>query len=150
MAHKRRKLGKLIFPDLTTWTDDWLTNAILSTPKWQINAVLGSYNFNEWINYLAGKLDGYKLPERINPHTNWQRSMAVGIGVAIASQEYENTKIKEPAAVENKFLKDILERPMIQVALGQTTLSGPAKTKAEIGIAAEPVQREQTMYARSG
>lgn len=150
MAHKRRKLSKLIFPDLTTWTDDWLTNSILATPKWQINAVLGSYSYNQWITYLAGKLDGYKLPERVNPETNWQRSMAVGIGVAIASQEYENTKIKEPASVENKFLKDILERPMIQVALGQTTLSAPVKNKAEIGKIAEAVPVEQTVYAKSG
>ncbi len=132
MAHKRRKLDKLVFPDQNTWVSDWLTHAILATPKWQINAVLGSFYFNEWIDYLASGLDGLRLPAKVNPLTNWQRSMAVGIGVAIASEQYENNKIKVEMATQNQFLKDVLSAPTVKLALGQSTLSPVAKTTGTI------------------
>ncbi len=132
MAHKRRKLPRLVFPDVNTWVSKWLTDAILATPKWQINAVLGSFYFNQWIDYLAGRLDGLKLPPRTNPTENWVRSMAVGIGVAMASEEYENNKVKVELQTENQFLKDLLTAPTVKMALGQSTIAPGIKTAGVI------------------
>ncbi len=123
MAHKRRKLNKLIFPDYNEWTSRWLTRAILATPKWQINSVEGSFYYNEWIGMLEGKLNGITLPARTGPATNYIRSVKVGIGVALASQEYENNKIKVTSETQNQFLKDLLEGPAVSMALNQASLS---------------------------
>ncbi len=128
MASRRRKLSKLIFPDFNEWTTKWITRSILATPKWQINAIEGSFYYNEYIDILAGKLDGVALPPRTNPTTNYQRSLMVGIGVALASEEYEKNKIKVPSTVQNQFLKDLLEGPTVSLALNQSTVSPVAKS----------------------
>ncbi len=132
MSHKRRKLDKLIFPDHNTWVSRWLSDAILATPKWQINSVLGSFYFNQWIDILASRLDGMKLPPRTNPETNWARSMAVGIAVAMASKEYEDNKVKVEMTTQNQFLKDLLSAPVIKLALGQSTIAPGVKTASTI------------------
>jgi hypothetical protein len=123
MASRRRKLSKLIFPDFNEWTTKWVTRSILSTPKWQINAIQGSFYYNEYIDILAGKLDGLALPQRTDPSTNYRRSLIVGIGVGLASEEYEKNKIKVPSTVQNQFLKDLLEGPTVSLALSQSTMS---------------------------
>ncbi len=128
MSSKRKKLEKLVFPDHNAWVSKWLSNAILATPKWQINATLGSFYFNQYIDILASRLDGLKLPDRTDPKMNWVRSMEVGIAVSMASREYENNKIKVEMATENQFIKDLLQGPMIKLALGQSTLAPGVKT----------------------
>lgn len=127
MSHKRKKLDYLIFPDQNTWVQKWLTDAILATPKWQINSLMGAYYFNEWIDILASRLNGMRLPERVDPTDNWVRSMAVGFGVALASREYERNKIKVEMQTENQFIKDILNAPTVKMAIGQSTLAPKIK-----------------------
>jgi hypothetical protein len=128
MSHKRKKLNKLVFPDHNTWVAKWLSDAILATPKWQINSTLGSFYYNEYIDILASRLDGMKLPSRTNPETNWARSMAVGIAVAMASKEYEDNKVKVEMTTQNQFLKDLLSAPVIKLALGQSTVAPGVRT----------------------
>jgi hypothetical protein len=123
MAHRRIHLNRLVFPDYNEWTNKWITRSILATPKWQINAIEGSFYYNEWINLLSTRLDGTKLPQKGDPKDNYVRSLVVGVGVAITSQEYENNKIKVPSSVENMFIKELLEGPTMQLALNQSTLS---------------------------
>ncbi len=128
MSHKRKKLEKLVFPDHNMWVARWLSDAILATPKWQINSTLGSFYFNQWIDILASRLDGMKLPARTNPETNWSRSMAIGIAVAMASKEYEDNKVKVEMSTQNQFLRDLLSAPVIKLALGQSTVAPGVKT----------------------
>ncbi len=128
MAHKKRKLNRLVFPDINTWVSKWLSDAIIATPKWQINSVLGSFYYNEWIDMLASHLDGMKLPAKTNPAENWQRSLVVGMGVGLASMQYENNKVKVELGTQNQFLKDLLSAPAVKLAIGQSTISPMAKT----------------------
>ncbi len=128
MAHKKKKLSKLVFPDHNAWVTKWLSDAILATPKWQINSTLGSFYFNQWIDLLASRLDGLRIPDRINPKINWIRSMAVGLSVSMASREYENNKVKVELQTENQFIRDLLQGPVIKLALGQSTIAPGVKT----------------------
>jgi methionine synthase II (cobalamin-independent) len=137
MASRRRKLSKLVFPDYGEWTTKWISRSILATPKWQINAIQGSFYYNEWIDILAGKLDGVALPQRSSPSTNYERSVVVGIGVALSAQEYEKSKVKVPSTVQNQFLKDLLEGPTVAIALNQSTVAPFTKSNFMTGTGAE-------------
>ncbi len=148
MSNKRKKLSKLVFPDYNEWTSRWLTRSILSTPKWQINSVTGSYYYNMWIGTLATKLDGTRLPDRTAPELNYFRSMKVGIGVAMASNEYESMKTKVSSEVQNKFLKDLLNGPAVSMALNQASLSPVAGQSFSVGNGAEKNFEYETPFIK--
>ena len=113
MARKQggHKTNKLVFP--SNWTGKWLYRAIINTPKWQINAVLNSYKFNEWISFESTYLNGLKLPERTDPETNYIRSVIVGVKVSQASKDYKNMMNKVPLEDKVELLKEELQTPIV-------------------------------------
>ncbi len=113
MAHKEggHRTPVLSFP--SNWTGKWVYRAIINTPKWQLNSVLNSYKFNEWIGFESTYLNGLRLSERTDPETNYIRSIEVGIAVSRASQEYEKTFHKVPLEDKVKLLKEELEVPIV-------------------------------------
>ncbi len=113
MAHRQggHKTKGLVFP--SNWTGKWLYRAIINTPKWQINAVLNSYKYNEWISFESTYLNGLKLPERSDPETNYIRSVLVGVKVSQASKDYENMMNKVPLEDKVELLKDELQTPIV-------------------------------------
>jgi len=113
MAHKEggHKTKGLVFP--SNWTGKWLYRAIINTPKWQINSILNSYKFNEWIAFESTYLNGLRLPERVSPETDWIRSAIVGVKVSQASQDYEATLNKVPLEEKVDLLKEELSVPIV-------------------------------------
>jgi hypothetical protein len=113
MAHKQggHKTKGLVFP--SNWTGKWLYRAIINTPKWQINAVLNSYKFNEWIAFESTYLNGLRLPERTSPEENYIRSVLVGIKVSQASTDYEQMMNKVPLEEKVELLKEELQTPIV-------------------------------------
>jgi hypothetical protein len=113
MAHRQggHKTKGLVFP--SNWTGKWLFRAIINTPKWQINSVLNSYKYNEWISFESTYLNGLKLPEKSDPETNYIRSVLVGVKVSQASKDYENMMNKVPLEDKVELLKDELQTPIV-------------------------------------
>jgi hypothetical protein len=113
MAHKQggHKTKGLVFP--SNWTGKWLYRAIINTPKWQINSVLNSYKYNQWISFESTYLNGLKLPEKQSPEENWMRSAIVGIKVSQASKDYEQMMNKVPLEDKVELLKDELATPIV-------------------------------------
>jgi hypothetical protein len=113
MTHKQggHKTKGLVFP--ANWTGKWLYRAIINTPKWQINSVLNSYKFNEWIAFESTYLNGLRLPEKTNPEDNFIRSVLVGIKVSEAGKQYEETLNKVPLEDKVQLLKDELATPIV-------------------------------------
>jgi len=113
MARKQggHKTKVLVFP--SNWTGKWLYRAVINTPKWQINSVLNSYKFNEWIAFESTYLNGLRLPERVSPEENYIRSMIVGIKVSQASKDYEQMMNKVPLEEKVDLLKEELATPIV-------------------------------------
>jgi len=113
MARKEggHKTKVLVFP--SNWTGKWLYRAIINTPKWQINAVLNSYKYNEWIAFESTYLNGLRLPERTSPEENYIRSVLVGIKVSQASKDYEQMMNKVPLEEKVDLLKEELQTPIV-------------------------------------
>jgi len=113
MAHKQggHKTKGLVFP--SNWTGKWIFKAIVNTPKWQINAVLNSYKYNEWISFESTYLNGLRLPEKTNPEENWIRSAFVGIKVSEASKAYDSMQNKVPLDEKVDLLKEELSVPIV-------------------------------------
>jgi hypothetical protein len=113
MAHKQggHKTKGLVFP--SNWTGKWLYRAIINTPKWQINSVLNSYKYNQWISFESTYLNGLKLPEKQSPEENWLRSAIVGIKVSQAGKDYEQMMNKVPLEDKVQLLKDELATPIV-------------------------------------
>jgi len=113
MVHRQggHKTKTLVFP--SNWTGKWLYRAIVNTPKWQINAVLNSYKYNQWIAFESTYLNGLRLPERTNPEENFIRSVMVGIKVSQAGKDYEESLNKVPLEDKVQLLKDELATPIV-------------------------------------
>jgi len=113
MTHRQggHKTKSLVFP--SNWTGKWLYRAIVNTPKWQINAVLNSYKYNQWIGFESTYLNGLKLPERTNPEENYIRSVLVGVKVSQAGKDYEESLNKVPLEDKVQLLKDELATPIV-------------------------------------
>ena len=113
MAHKQggHKSKTLVFP--ANWTSKWLYRAITNTPKWQTNAVLNSYKFNQWITFESSALNGLRLPERVSPEMNFIRSVVVGIKVSQASKQYEAIMNKETMEQMAENLENIVSMPIV-------------------------------------
>jgi hypothetical protein len=113
MAHRQggHKTKGLVFP--SNWTGKWVYRAIINTPKWQINSVLNSYKYNEWISFESTYLNGLRLPERTSPEENYIRSVLVGIKVSQASKDYNSTLNKVPLDEKVQLLKDELAVPIV-------------------------------------
>jgi len=105
------KTKVLVFP--SNWTGKWLYRAIINTPKWQINSVLNSYKYNQWISFESTYLNGLQLPEKTNPEENWIRSAIVGMKVSQASKDYEQMMNKVPLEDKVELLKDELATPIV-------------------------------------
>jgi len=105
------KTPRLVFP--SNWTGKWLYRAIVNTPKCQINSVLNSYKYNQWISFESTYLNGLRLPERTSPEENWIRSALVGMKVSQASKDYENMMNKVPLEEKVELLKEELQTPII-------------------------------------
>jgi len=135
MARKQggHKTKGLVFP--SNWTGKWLYRAIINTPKWQINSVLNSYKFNEWIAFESTYLNGLRLPERTNAEDNWIRSMIVGIKVSQASKDYEQMMNKVPLEEKVDLLKEELATPIVGDMIRTLTsfvAPAPAPTPANV------------------
>jgi len=113
MAHKEggHKTKGLVFP--SNWTGKWIYRAVINTPKWQINSVLNSYKFNEWISFESTYLNGLRLPERTSPEDNYVRSMLVGVKVSQASKDFNSTLNKVPLEEKVQLLKEELSVPIV-------------------------------------
>lgn len=113
MAHKQGgyRSKTLIFPN--NWTGKWLYHAIINTPKWQINSILNSYKFAEWVGFESTYLNGLRLPERSSPEENYIRSVMVGVKVSQASREYNSMMNKVGLEDKVELLKDELEAPVL-------------------------------------
>lgn len=113
MSHKQggHKTKGLVFP--SNWVGKWLYRAIINTPKWQLNSVLNSYKYNQWIAFESMKLNGLQLSPRTSPEMNYIRSIEVGIAVSEASKQYESVPHKVPLEDKVKLLKEELEVPII-------------------------------------
>ena len=113
MARKQggHKTKVLVFP--SNWTGKWLYRAVINTPKWQINSVLNSYKFNEWIAFESTYLNGLRLPERTSAEENYIRSVIVGIKVSQASKDYEQMMNKVPLEEKVDLLKEELATPIV-------------------------------------
>jgi len=113
MGHRQggHRTKSLVFP--SNWSGKWLFRAIINTPKWQINSILNSYKFSEWIGYLSSYLNGLKLPDRTSPEENYVRSVVVGIKVSQASKDYQNAMNKIPVEDKVRLLKDEIETPIV-------------------------------------
>ncbi|ABP73425.1 hypothetical protein [Acidianus bottle-shaped virus] len=128
MSHKQggHKTKGLVFP--SNWTGKWLYRAIINTPKWQLNSVLNSYKFNQWIAFESMQLNGLQLSPRVSPETNFIRSVEVGIAVSEAGKQYESVPHKVPLEDKVRLLKEELEVPIIGDmvrSMTQAVLPGP-------------------------
>lgn len=121
MAHKPggHKTKGLSFP--ANWTGKWLYRALINTPKWQLNSILNSYKFNQWIAFESMALNGLQLSPRVSPETNYIRSIEVGIAVSEASKQYEAIPHKVRLEEKVKLLKEELEVPIIGDMIRQLT-----------------------------
>lgn len=133
MSHKQggHKTKSLVFP--ANWVGKWLYRAIVNTPKWQLNSILNSYKFNEWIAFESMALNGLQLSPRTSPETNYVRSIEVGLAVSEASKQYETLPHKVPLEEKVKLLKEELETPIIGDmirSMTQAVLPVPAPTMA--------------------
>lgn len=132
--HKGYHTDELIFP--SNWTGKWLYRAIVNTPKWQINSVLGSPKYNEWINILSANLNGLRLLAKTDDAVvNVMRSVAVGVKVHQASQQYEQLFHKLPYEQSLKQLENILRHPVVGDmvrTLTEATLPSP-----QVGVTEE-------------
>jgi hypothetical protein len=139
MAHRQggHKTKNLVFP--SNWTGKWLYRAIINTPKWQINSVLNSYKYNEWISFESTYLNGLKLPERSDPETNYIRSVLVGVKVSQASKDYENMMNKVPLEDKVELLKDELATPIVGDMIRTLTTFVAPMPMTEQGINPESV-----------
>jgi len=113
MAHREggHKTKGLVFP--SNWTGKWLYRAVVNTPKWQINSVLNSYKFNQWIGFESTYLNGLRLPEKTSPEKNFIRSVMVGVKVSQAGKDYEESLNKVPLEDKVQLLKDELATPIV-------------------------------------
>lgn len=113
MPHKPggHKTKGLSFP--SNWTGKWIFRAIINTPKWQLQSILNSYKFNDWIAFESMKLNGLQLSPKTSPEMNYLRSVEVGIAVSQASKEYESVPHKVPLEDKIKLLKEELEVPIV-------------------------------------
>lgn len=129
--HKGYHTNQLIFP--SNWTGKWLYRAIVNTPKWQINSVLGSTKYGQWYGLLQANLNGLMLaPKTADPVSNVMRSVAVGIKVKQASTQYEKLMHKLPYEEEVKRLNELLENPIVGdmvKTLTEATLPAPMTGK---------------------
>jgi len=105
------KTKGLVFP--SNWTGKWLYRAIINTPKWQINSVLNSYKYNEWIAFESTYLNGLRLPDRVSADQNYIRSVIVGMKVSQASRDYEQMLNKVPLEEKVELLKEELATPIV-------------------------------------
>lgn len=121
MAHKQggHKTKGLSFP--SNWTGKWLFRAITATPKWQLDSILNSYKFNQWIAFESMALNGLQLSPRVSPEYNYIRSAEVGIAVSLASDMYEQVPHKVPLEDKVKLLKEELEVPIVGDMIKQMT-----------------------------
>lgn len=111
--HKPHKTSSLAFPN--NWTSEWLMRAVASTPKWQMNSILNSYKYAQWIGYLSSSLNGLRLPEKTgNLDQDIMRSVIVGLKVHEASIQYENTMHDVTLAKKVEYLENIMKYPVIR------------------------------------
>jgi hypothetical protein len=132
MVHRQggHKTTKLVFP--SNWTGKWLFRAIINTPKWQINSVLNSYKYNQWISFESTYLNGLQLPEKTSPEENWIRSVIVGMKVSQASKDYEQMMNKVPLEDKVELLKSELATPIIgDMIRSLTTFVAPMPSPME-------------------
>ena len=113
MSHRQggHKTKTLAFP--TNWTTKWLYDAITATPKWQTKSILNAGKYNQWIAFESSALNGLTLPERDNPELNFVRSIAVGIKVSQAGEQYERIMNKTTLEDKVQTLNQILATPIV-------------------------------------
>jgi len=121
MAHRQggHRTKGLVFP--SNWTGKWIFKAVVNTPKWQINSILNSYKYNEWISFESTYLNGLRLPERTSPEENYIRSVLVGIKVSQASKDYDSMLNKVPLEDKVELLKEELSVPIVGDMIRQVT-----------------------------
>lgn len=111
--HKPHKTTSLAFPN--NWTSDWLTKAIASTPKWQLESILNSYKYAQWIGYLSSSLNGLRLPTKTGVlEQDVMRSVIVGLKVHEASVQYENTMHDTTLAKKVEYLENMMKYPIVR------------------------------------
>ena len=159
--HKGYHTNQLIFP--SNWTGKWLYRAIINTPKWQINSVLGSTKYGQWFGLLQANLNGLMLaPKTDDVVSNVMRSVAVGIKVKQASTQYEKLMHKLPYEEQVKRLNELLENPIVGdmvKTLTEATLPAPSSgvmsSRQVILPSYEPEEAEKeeeykVVYGRKG
>lgn len=121
MTHRQggHRTKGLVFP--SNWTGKWLYRAVINTPKWQLQSILNSYKFNQWIAFESMALNGLQLSPRVDPETNFVRSIEVGIAVSQAGKDYEAIPHKVPLEEKVELLKEELETPIIGDMIKQMT-----------------------------
>jgi len=143
------KTGKLVFP--SNWTGKWLYRAIVNTPKWQINSILNSYKYNQWITFESTYLNGLRLPERTSNEDNWIRSVIVGIKVSQASKDYEQMMNKVPLADKVDLLKEELQTPIVgDMIKTLTTFVAPVQPAEMTPVSVVKVEMPKTEVKEKG
>jgi len=138
------KSNKLVFPG--NWTGKWLYRAIINVPKWQINSVLNSYKFNQWIALESTYLNGLTLPDKVDPENNYIRSVIVGIKVSQASADYQQIMNEVPLEEKVQLLKDELATPIIGDMINTlTTFVAPVPKEQE----AKPVSIVDVQFPKT-
>jgi len=127
------KTKNLVFP--ANWSGKWLYRAVINTPKWQINSVLNSYKFNQWITFESTYLNGMRLPEKADPNTNYIRSVLVGIKVSQASKDYQQMMNEVPLEEKVELLRNELATPIVgDMIRTLTTFTSPLPSEREGSI----------------
>lgn len=111
--HKPHKTSSLAFPN--NWTSEWLLKAVSSTPKWQLESILNSYKYAQWIGYLSSELNGLRLPAKTGViEQDVMRSVIVGLKVHEASMQYENTMHDTTLAKKIEYLENMMKYPIVR------------------------------------
>ena len=131
--HKQKKTSKLIFP--ANWTGRWLYDAVIATPKWQVNSFLGAPQYAQWIDYFS-RINGLQLAPKTNADTNFMRSVQVGLVTSQIAQEYESTKVKQTMDEKAKELERLLATPVVSQVMNNTISkigNAPITVRQEVG-----------------
>ncbi|MEM0257252.1 MAG: hypothetical protein QXV58_15115 [Saccharolobus sp.] len=131
--HKPKKTSKLIFP--ANWTGKWLYDAVVATPKWQVNSFLGAPQYAQWISYFD-RINGLQLAPKTNADTNFMRSVQVGLVTSQIAQEYENTKVKQTLEDKAEELEKLLTMPIVNQVMNNTLAkigNAPITVRQEVG-----------------
>jgi len=150
MAHKQggHRTNRLAFP--SNWTGKWLYRAIINVPRWQINSVLNSYKFNQWIAIESTYLNGLRLPDKESPETNYIRSALVGIKVSQASKDYEQMMNEVPLEEKIQLLKDEISTPIVGDMIKTLTSFTAPMPMRESGSSIVDVEFPQTEIKERG